>query len=538
MTPSGLRFDVGLPEAPPLARDYLAGDPGALPFYEGWYGRLDSYRKQAREAEARFDRPGVREKAATLIRAPTADAEARLQSFVDRGGYVVTTGQQPGLFTGPLYGIYKALTAVRLAEALQDALSKPVLPVFWIASDDHDWEEMSHTHLIDTRNEVRRIEIEAPNPRSTPPVHRIRLDEELENAIDQLLQLLPDNDFREHYLELLRDSCPKGSTLSQGFRSIMERLLGSYGLLFVDAADPELKRSSLPTLERELRESREGERVLAESRAQLETKGYATQVALLAGGVNLFLEGPDGRERVHRRGDRFRLRRSGREFSQEELWDTVTGDPTILSPNVLLRPVVENALFPVLSYVAGPAEIAYYGQLKSFFRSHGIAMPVIYPRSSVTIVERKIQKVLDKFDIGIQRLATPPHQLAAEMTREETPPAVRKALDRMRGAIGGGCGQLSELVREIDPSLEGPVSRARNQSLRALESVEKKIAQSLKRKNAVALGQLKKAQDHIYPLGGPQERTLNVFHYLVRYGSGFLRQLADRIVVDLTADSG
>jgi bacillithiol biosynthesis cysteine-adding enzyme BshC len=486
--------------------------------------------------DERFHRD-ARKRAASLVLPPLGAATNRLEAFVQEGGYFVTTGQQPGLFTGPLYSLYKALTAVRLAEALENLLEKPVLPLFWIASEDHDWAEANHTHILDVQNEPQTLQLPAQPGVLHRPLHRISLSEGLSSTVDRFIELLPESEFSLPLFELIRESYASGRTLPQGFYDAMAGLLRDLPLYFVDAADPGLKSASLPILFREMEESEEHEALLSRVATHLELDGYHAQVPILGGGMNLFFEGEEGRDRLYRDGDGVRLNRAGTHMGLDEVRTRVGDDPSLLSPNVLLRPVVESAVFPTLSYVGGPGELAYFAQLKELFQAHGLQMPVVFPRHSATLVEGKIQKVLDKFHLPIEALERPHHELAAEIAREEIPSEARRALGEIRSAIGTGTGALSRAVSGIDPTLKGPVTHARNAAFLALDEAERKILQAVKRENEVGLGQLAKAQRHLFPLGKPQDRVLNAFYYLARYGRPLISALLDEFVVALGPDS-
>jgi bacillithiol biosynthesis cysteine-adding enzyme BshC len=505
-------------------------------FFEGDFRDPAAYKEKAQEVDQRCCRGG-RERAASWVTAASEAAERGLERFVNEGGYFVTTGQQPGLFAGPLYGLYKALTAVQLASALEPLLGRPVLPLFWVASEDHDWEEADHTYLLDKKNEL--VTFRVPRQEGTPdrPLYRIPLEEGLEDLRESFIQTLPDNEFSSNYIKLIRDSYTKGCTLSEGFRAVMERLLADTPLLFVDAARTELKETALPVLFRELREAEEHEAHLRRVSSHLEMDGFGLQVPILEGGVNLFLEGPAGRDRLYRDGSGYRLNHANIKMSAEEIQNRAQADPSVLSPNVLLRPVVESDLFPTVSYVAGPGEMAYFGQLKEFFRCHDIRMPVIFPRHSVTFVEAKVEKVLEKFHLAPETLGRPHHELAAEIAREGIPPEIRQTLGEIRGAIGRGAGNLVKAVRKIDPTLEGPVTRGRNAAFSGIDDAERKILQAVKRQDEISLNQLEKAQQNLYPLGKPQERVLNPFYYLVRYGPELIPALLERFQVALGTDS-
>ncbi len=515
-----------------LVADYLTGTGSARRFYTGAPDDPTAYREKAREIDGRFD-GAARRRAVDLVRDPSAEVNERLERLVAEDGYFVTTGQQPGLFTGPLYTFYKALSAVALARELETLLGRPVVPLFWIASEDHDWDEVARTYVVDVANDLQEVSVTRSHRPGDRPLHRISVRDDLDRATGTLEKLLPETEFSDRYLDLVRKSYQPGSTLPDGYRNMLQELLEPFGVAFVEAHDPLAKEASLPTLVEELDRAGEHESRLRERADSLQTEGYHVQVPVLEGAVNLFLEGPEGRERIYRNGEQFRLRHSGARFDRAELVERVRSEPQVLSPNVLLRPVIESTLFPTLSYVAGPGETAYFAQLAPLFERHGIRMPVVAPRTSITIVEQKNRKVLEKFDLELQDLDRPFHELASEVAREEVPSDVRRALGEFRGAVGERSSALSDAARRIDPTLKGPIDGVRNAAFQALDEVEKKIVQAVKRQDRIALDQLEKAQVHLFPRALPQERVLNVLYYLVRYGEEFLPAVASRCSVDL-----
>ncbi len=522
---------VGRPSGSPVVRDYLAGEPSVRRFFARGFTSRDDFQAKAAEVDSRFDRAARERAVESVIVPPGADA-VRLDSFIEHGGYMVTTGQQPALFGGPLYNVHKALTAVRLAEALESALGKPVIPVFWVASEDHDWAEANHTDVVGVDNELHRFAIEAPNPDVHPPIHRIPLGPTAQQCVDQFLQSLPDTEFSSEYFELIRGAFTSNATLSEGFHAVYQKLLGRFGIFFTDAAHPAVKRHSAQTLLAEIDRCEEFEKVLRATAADLESAGYGLKVPVLDGGVNLFLEGPSGRERIYRQDGGFRLDTSDTQLSADEVGSRQAEDPSVLSPNVLLRPVIESMIFPTLSYVAGPGEIAYFAQLGAYFGAHGLEMPIVYPRFGVTPVETKIRQVLQKFGLDVDALNRPFHEVARDIVREEVPLEVKKALGGLRGTIGKGVGELQQAVKSIDPTLNGPVKRVRSQAFAAIDDLEKKILHALKRENEIALSQLEKAQAHLFPNGTPAERVQNPLYFLTRYGGAVLDALYEHFRVN------
>ena len=513
----------------------LTGDPQACAFYAHRWLDPDAYRSRAWELAERHQDLGW----ADAVRAPGARARERLEAVKSQGGFVVTTGQQPGLFTGPLYSLYKALTAVRLAEALEGVVGRPVAPLFWVASEDHDWAESNHAWLVGVDNELHRLELPDREGAGKLPLHRIPIAQDVGPLLQRLADLLPDTPVSAEAVALFREAYEgDGVTLASGFQSAMERLLEPFGVLFVQAHDPVLKERARPLLEASVTDGARLEGILTERAAALEAAGYPVQVPVMEDGINLFLEGPGGRERLYRDGDGFRLRHSGLHLSLDDVLARIRQEPDTVSPNVLLRPVVEAHVFPTLSYVAGPGELTYFAQLHPLFQALGVGMPVIHPRFGASVVEKKVQKVLDKFGVEEGALFRPFHEIAGEIARDEVPEDVRRALGEIRGALGKGTGALAQAARGIDPTLKGPIQHARSVAMDAYDDAEKKILQAVKRENETTRKQLEKAQLHLAPEGKPQERVMTPAYYLSRYGSEWVRGVADAMTVALPPDSG
>jgi len=485
--------------------------------------------------DARFD-SDARRRALRALTIPDSIDQERIERWVAERGIVVTTGQQPGLLGGPLYSLYKGISAVRLAERLEGLLERPVLPVFWVASEDHDWDEADHTYLIDTANELIRLQASDPG-HAHRALHRIALGEESADVVEQAAANLPSTDFSAPYIDQLREAYKPGATLADGFAEVLSSLLAPLGMCFADAASPAVKEISGPLLLAELDRAEAHESLLREDADKLEGAGFSPQVPILEGAVNLFLEGPEGRERIYRNGNDFELRRSHESMSAAAVRERVEADSLALSPNVLLRPVVESTIFPVISYVAGPGEAAYYAQIKRLFEAHGLMMPVIYPRHAVTVVEAKIRKKLDKFGLDVERLQRPLHEIMSDFAREEVPDGVQRALDELKTSVARGSDDLLEAATGIDPTLKGPITNARNSALAAFQAAERKIIQSVKRENEVASNQLEITQRHLFPDGQPQERMLAPSYYLARYGNDFVTSLVEGFAVDLVEET-
>lgn len=521
--------------------DYHAAAEGLAPFYAGSPWSVDAYERKATEVAARFD-AASRERLRSMLRPLGEDARARLDAVVEGAGFVVTTGQQAGLLGGPLLTIYKALSAVALADALQARLGIAVLPVFWVASEDHDWAEVKEVHLLDTGNRHRRLEPTAMAGAGGadgpgPSMARVHLDESIEGLLQAVSEILPPTDFRDRLLERYRAAYRPGATVSAAFEDLLADLLESTPLALIQASNAELKRASVPILRAELERGERHETLVRERTKALRAAGYQEQVSVQAGVENVFYESEGGRERLARTGQGWTTRGRGIELARQAALAELESNPERFSPNVLLRPVVESAVLPTLAYVAGPAEVRYFAQIGCLFDAHGIGMPLVRPRASLTVIEAKTRKVLDKFGLETEDLAVPPQSLAARVVAEEMPEEVAASLEELRRAIGAGYGALDAAIRQIDPTLKGPVGSARSSAFAELAELEKRMMRQLKAQNEIALEQIEKARVNLFPAGRPQERVLNPLQYLARYGDAFLERVRAQITIEMNADA-
>ena len=515
-----------------LVDDYLEGKEALRPFFPGHPFDPEAYRRKAREVRDRFDDRRL-QAMAEAVRPLDDEAGRKLERIARGDGFLVTTGQQPGLFGGPLYTIHKALSALALARRLEALLETPVLPLFWVASDDHDWDEANHTYLLDPANALHRLELDG-DPDSHRSMGARPLDGAAERALSKLADILPPSDFRPAILKRLEAAYGAG-TVAEAFTETMAGLLEGLGLGLVDAQDPVVRRLDRDVIRRELEHAEAHERALGEQTGRLEALGYEAQVPILPGASNVFYEdGEHGRERLLREEGSWVLRASRRNLSDGELWGLYEEAPDRFSANVVLRPVVESAIFPTLAYVGGPGETRYLAQTGCLFEAHGVGMPVVFPRLSVTLVEGKVRKVLDKFGLGEDAFLTRPvHEVVSDVVRDDVPDEVQAAVGRLRRSLLEGYQGLYEAAEGIDPTLKGPIFGARNDGFKALSEVEKKIRHHVKLAEETELEQIEKAAVNLAPEGKPQERMLNVHQYLARYGDGLIPAILEKLEVRL-----
>lgn len=509
-----------------LVRDYIAGSSKLAPFFSGHPFDPEAYRRKAKEVAARLPR-SEREAARRAIRPTSRTAADRVARVLAGEGVFVTTGQQTGLFGGPLFTVYKMLSAARLARSLEPILDCPVVPLFWIAADDHDWAEVDHTFVLSPQNELRRIALPEPLDSTPHPMSRRILADDVEAAVAEFTALLPDTEFAPPLRDMLARAYRPGRSMAAAFEELYARLFSSLDVALVNSAHDGVKVAAKPVVRRELERAEAHANRLVHQSERLAGQGYHNQVTISTDAANVLVHDGHGRDRLVREDGAWMLRRTRVRLSDSDLFAMLESNPESFSPNVLLRPVVESALFPTVAYVAGPSEVSYFAQIGCLFEAHGIQAPVVFPRFSVTLIESKVRKVLDRSGLVAEELAHPFHEVATRFVREEMPDEVRRALELLRADTRGDYDLLAEAAKPIDPTLIGWLEGVRNGALAQTDAAEKKIASHLKKKNEIVLEQLRKAAVNLYPEGVPQERRLNAFPYLARYGPELLLELLE-----------
>jgi len=405
---------------------------------------------------------------------------------------VVTTGQQPGLFTGPLYTVYKALSAIALARRLERERRVPVVPVFWVAGDDHDFAEANHTWFLNAGGDLVQIVLrERAADAPLVPVAREPCGPEIVAALAQLKDGTPETEFKAGVIEWLERWYRPDATLADAFAGALDAVLGSRGLVVLRPHDAGAKRAA----------------------ASWVLKGL--DLPLADGYTPVFIEARQGRDRLQRDGAGFVTRRSGERFTRTELERVAVEAPERLSPNVLLRPVVEAALLPTVAYAAGPAELKYLQDAVPLYDA---------------LVEGRVEKLMERHGIDLAAFDGKPGELEARLVRHELPPETVATLAALKSDIEQQYGRLLQSVVQIDPTLERTVESARNAALSGAQTIEKKVVASLKRLEGETLvRQIARARAAVYPTGQPQERVLTLPSFLIRYGPGLVDALEQEV---------
>ena len=534
-TPSspGLAVDLRrLPWTGPLVRDYCHAFEKLSPFYAGSPAAAEAWSEAVERRRRQPPHAGI---AAVLTaqlaaRGAPAAAQAAARRLAEPGAIAVVTGQQAGLFGGPLFTLLKALTAIRLAERLAREHGAPVVPIFWVDAEDHDLDEIRLCPLLDADLAPQAVTLDLDVPRGTAAA-AVRLPGSVRDATEALRNLLPPTEFTAEVVAGLEAAYAEGTRLVEAFARWLDQCAGGAGLVVFDASDPAAKPLVRALFAAELRAPGETARQAAAAGAALAARGYHAQVEPPPDAVALFrLDG--AREPIRAAPGGFSV--GGRTVRADELLGEVDAQPTRFSPNVLLRPIVQDTLFPTVAYVAGPNELAYLGQLREVYACFGVPMPIIHPRASATVVDHATVKFLDRHDLDFEALQPRDDAVLNRLLAARIPAALETALGAAGAAVDERLAAVAEAAPLVDATLSGVVQSTRGRMHRDLATLRNKVVQAAKRRDETLRRQFRRARAQAFPNGEPQERSVGAIYFLNRYGPAFV----DRLRADLPLDPG
>lgn len=448
--------------------------------------------------------------------------------------FAVVTGQQLGLSTGPLYTIYKAITAVKLAEKLsKDFPEYNFVPVFWLEGEDHDFGEINKVKFINSENEIAVAEYllgGKPLERNIGATGSVVIDEFIQQFFSTLDASLQKTDYTPALIDALRGYYKQGNTLLKSFTGFFNHIYEDSGLIFINSNHPEFKKVLTPVFVKEITSNAEASKLVIQTSVELEDH-YHAQIKAKA--VNLFTFHKGGRHLIEpsENGDYF-LKNIRQRYTKDDLLAHIQQSPEQISPNVVLRPICQDALLPTIAYVGGPAEIAYFAQLKSVYEFFTITMPIIYPRASVTVVEEKVKKVLDKYSLELIELFGDVDSLLTKVSEQISEVKVDSLFASLATTITESVNEARFGIQQIDPTLNGTVDGTLNKFLQQLEVLKQKTQRAQQHKEEISLKQIRKAALHVLPNGNFQERELSAIHYLNKYGPDFVKWISNEIVID------
>lgn len=511
----------------PLYRDYLEGKPEACRFYNGHFKTPGIFSVTADRVAAGYDRD--RKTLAEVLRqinaawGATGKSLENLEKLSDAGSVVVIAGQQAGLLGGPLYTVYKALGAIHTAARLEKELARPVVPVFWVASEDHDYNEIKDAWYMDGANTVQAVSLDLPH--TGEPVGALALTAD---AVDEVMErfagLLPETEFKKEIADRIREAGYGSNTPVDWFGRLMTGLFSPLGLVFFDPLNPGVKKLLAPFFTRVVEKQEESREFLAQREQEIANAGYGLQVERDAQ-ASLLMHMGEKRTALLKEGKVYRTRDGKVEMDEGELLYQVRENPQRFSPNVLLRPLAQDYLFPTVCQLAGPGETAYFAQLGPLYWVFDIPAPVLLPRTAVTVVEPRAARYLEKYRLTVKDVLTDMDRTKKVILAQRSgldPEAVFAGLrNRMKDAYD----ELKKELSRVDKQLVSLAEKNLERLFHETGYLEKKTGQVLGARNETVLRHLDNLATMLSPLGRLQERVFNIFLYLVKYGPEFFNEL-------------
>jgi bacillithiol biosynthesis cysteine-adding enzyme BshC len=437
---------------------------------------------------------------------------------LERGAVAVVSGQQVGLFGGPAYAVYKALTAIRLAEELSEA-GVPAVPIFWMATEDHDLDEVRHVTWFDSGKLVR---FEIPDGSAGRPVGQVRLGPAIEEHVKKAVGLLS-GPASEAIARILEQSYRADESYGSAFGKLFAHLFAEQGLILLDPLDARLHRIAAPLYKKALQDRDELNDKLLQRGKELERAGYDVQVKVTARSTLLFTIRDGVRQPVAASNAHFKSGDSA--WTREEALRLVDASPETFSANALFRPVVQDYLLPTAAYLGGPAEIAYFAQSSVIYEHMLGRMPVVLPRAGFTILDAKAEKLLEKYGLCIENLWAGPQELRRKMEAVSVPAALSENFDRDKSQMESTLAELGAQIEALDPTLVGAVTTARNKIGFQLEKLRRKTGRALDQKSGLLADHEQFLESLLYPNKSLQSRELCFLPFLARWGMEGISEL-------------
>ena len=523
-----------IPHTRQLFTDFLSWSPTLQPFYSR-SPHVSEWLKDETSA-ASYDSARRTRVADVLERQNrTWDASPKTLeniAHLRRGASALVTGQQVGLFGGPLFSIFKALSTVKLAQEATDAGSDCV-PIFWLATTDHDLDEISHVSILGPEGSLQKL---SATTRGLPdaPVGRVTFGPEIEPVVEAAARLVGDSEVTK----FLREAYRPGENFGSAFARLFSRMFANWGVILLDASDPELHRIAAPIYSAAIERAAELDDALLARGRELEAAGYHQQVKVTPSSTLLFTLRDGARVPIHRQsnadGASFLVKYLDKDetIPQAEMLRRITSEPEQFSANVLLRPVVQDYLLPTLAYVGGAAEIAYFGQGAVVYKALlGRATPIL-PRFSATIVEAKPQALLERYSLSVPDIFQGPEALRETLAKHALPSDLQAAFDQAESSLKHSLGSIQQSLERLDKTLVEAATNAGSKMQHQLEQLRSRAARAELRQSEILGRHAELLGNALYPNKVLQEREIGGAYFVARHGIELLRDLYNTLRTD------
>lgn len=522
-----------VPRSSALLADYLYHFDRVSRFYNGSPFDPESFQAVAKQIELSG---AARHRLAEILTrqnqsfGSSEPTFSNLRLLAEPGTAAVVTGQQVGLLSGPAFTLYKALTAVRLARSLSDRGLR-VVPVFWMATEDHDLEEVAHAAVLDEGYGLVPLHDSGARPAERSSVGVVKLTREIGETLGRLESLLPPGEQRERLIRDLRECYAPGTSWGEAFGRFLARLFSSWGVILLDPLDEGIHSLAQPIYQRAISEAPVLRRRLLDRSAELLRSGYHAQVHLAEDSTLVFLTRGGNRLGLHQRDDQFVLD-DGQTISAGDLKSRVSSHPIDVSPNVLLRPVVQDSLLPTVAYVAGPSELAYFGQAQTLYEAFGRPMPVIFPRAAFTLVDRRVHRLMEKYRISVEDVWQGREHLsrkiAASGFSEGGAQGWSERFDQSERELASLLERLRHEIGTLDSTLLDSLKHAEEKMKYQMEKLRGKISRAALQKSELLSRHEESLLRFLAPRGDLQEREVGGVYFLGCAGYDLLDRLLEQ----------
>lgn len=523
-------LNLELPATNRFATGYLAGAPEIQRFFHYQYQNVADYEERVLELEKRTF---LREELASCIekymdRFPTSKTVLEsLQKLRQPNSVVVIGGQQAGILTGPLYSIHKIISIIVFARQKEAELGIPVVPIFWIAGEDHDYQEVNHIY-VENEGKVQKV-VYPEKVLEKKMVSDIKIDKQLcIDWVEEIVELLGETDHTNGLLSFLKEAVHQSETFVDFFAHIVMELYKDYGLLVIDSGYSGLRFLEKEILLSQIKQAASITNNVKKVQAVLEEAGFSHSIDISNQAANIFYYDDRYKERIlleYQEESKEYIGKNGAvTFTMEELLQIASEFPWKLSNNVVTRPITQEWLFPTLAFIAGPGEIAYWAELKKAFESYSMKMPPIVPRLNITLVDRSVETDFLELGLSLETVLTTgtvkqQEQYLSSIKDQELDQLFKQAKEQLLNSY--------RLIKErIDRGLSPLLEKNQENLLKQIEFMEGKVDLALQDKHQVILTKFSRVNNKLRPLGSPQERILNAVYYMNQYGIPFLADLA------------
>jgi bacillithiol biosynthesis cysteine-adding enzyme BshC len=521
---------TSVPHSSALLTDYLYHYDRVGQFYNGSPYDPASYARVAEQVRAsKCARREITEILARQNRSfgcsePTL---ANIQRLSEPGTFAVVTGQQVGLFSGPAFTLYKALTTVRLAQSLSDQ-GMPCVPIFWLATEDHDLAEVAEAAIFDEEYNLiaLRDSGDRPSPRSS--VGQVRHTAEVSGALQQLEATLPAGEPRSQLLQDLRECYEPGATWGQSFAKFMTRLFGRWGVILIDPLDESVHRLSAEVYQRALARASELRTLVLNRSHALVQHGYHAQVHVVEDSTLVFVTRQGDRVPLHQRDGKLFID-GNEEVALSKLQSWLADRPLDFSPNVLLRPLIQDTLLPTLVYVAGPSELAYLGQAQPLYQAFGRPHPVVFPRAAFTLLDSRTDRLMEKYRLNLEDVWQGEGHLSQKIAAAGFSEGWSERFDQGERDLDQLLNRLHEDIEKLDPTLLDTLQHAKEKMKYQMERLRGKLTRAALGRSDLLARHEQALLRFLMPHNDLQERRVGGVYFLGRAGYELLDHLLTHI---------